>query len=249
MVKNKIQNSNILFLTLRTLAHIVLFFFALAGLTVLLVAVYHTLVYVSTRLWTPTFITVLPALTFILALGVVFLRQPVQNLLCLISVFFSVVALYLYAGAEYLAFLFLIVYVGAIAILFLFVIMLLHIKKQSAVSSPGIAGLLTPFGVVVAGTCIGVDDLLASTLEKLIVENTAISYQTEPNTISSLSWYVSNQFSDILLFSDILYRANSFLFFLVSLLLLTAMLGAIVLATSATDEAEPTSHTKQKRRA
>ena len=38
--------------------------------------------------------------------------------------------------------------------------------------------------------------------------------------------------------SDVLYRANAFLFFLVSFLLLTAMLGAIVLATSATDSDE-----------
>lgn len=71
---------------------------------------------------------ILPTVTLGLSLGVVFLKQPVHSLLCLISVFFSAALLYLYVGAEFLAFLFLIVYVGAIAILFLFVIMLLHLK-------------------------------------------------------------------------------------------------------------------------
>jgi NADH-quinone oxidoreductase subunit J len=75
---------------------------------------------------------VLPTVVIGLSLGVIFLKQPVHNLLCLITVFFSAASLYLYAGAEFLAFLFLIVYVGAIAILFLFVIMLLHLKPVFA---------------------------------------------------------------------------------------------------------------------
>lgn len=57
-----------------------------------------------------------------------------HGLLSLISVFFSVVVLYLSAGAEFLAFTFLIVYVGAIAILFLFVIMLLNVKELTSSS-------------------------------------------------------------------------------------------------------------------
>jgi hypothetical protein len=38
------------------------------------------------------------------------------------------------------------------------------------------------------------------------------------------------------MFSDLLYTYHCFLFFAAGLLLLTAMLGAIVLATSATDD-------------
>ena len=41
------------------------------------------------------------------------------------------------------------------------------------------------------------------------------------------------------MFSDLLYTYHCFLFFVAGLLLLTAMLGAIILATSATDENTP----------
>jgi NADH-quinone oxidoreductase subunit J len=95
------------------------------------------------------------------SIGVIFLKQPVHNLLCLITVFFTTTLLYLYAGAEFLAFLFLIVYVGAIAILFLFVIMLLHLKELTAAPRP-----LTPVTVLVlalsaAAVILGSEDLLA----------------------------------------------------------------------------------------
>lgn len=40
---------------------------------------------------------------------------------------------------------------------------------------------------------------------------------------------------DILVFGDLLYTYYSYLFMLIALLLLTAMLGAIVLATSTTE--------------
>jgi NADH-quinone oxidoreductase subunit J len=179
---------------------------------------------------------VLPAITFVLMFGVIFLQQPVQNLLCLISIFFSVVILYVHVGAEYLAFLFLIVYVGAVAILFLFVIMLLQIKKTTDSSFFHALAPIAPLVSVVACVCFGLNDFLSVALEKNFIDNEALLATVEPTNTVALNWYINNQFTDILTFSDILYRANALLFFIVSLLLLTAMIGAIVLATGATDE-------------
>ena len=110
----------------------------LAGVAVVLITVYHTVITLIGFALTPLFLFVLPPLTLSLAFGVVFFKQPVHNLLCLIGVFFTTVLLYIYVGAEFLAFLFLIVYVGAIAILFLFVIMLLNLKELT--SAPRISG-------------------------------------------------------------------------------------------------------------
>lgn len=75
----------------------------------------------------------LPTVTLGLGASVIFIKHPVHALLCLIAVFFNTVLLYLAAGAEFLALVFLIVYVGAIAILFLFVIRLLNVKELIAV--------------------------------------------------------------------------------------------------------------------
>ena len=54
-------------------------------------------------------------------------RNPVHSVLFLILVFFNAAALFLIAGAEFLAMILVIVYVGAVAVLFLFVVMMLDI--------------------------------------------------------------------------------------------------------------------------
>src|ERR1700755_2158188 len=54
-------------------------------------------------------------------------RNPVHSVLFLILSFFNAAALFLIAGAEFLAMILMIVYVGAVAVLFLFVVMMLDI--------------------------------------------------------------------------------------------------------------------------
>ena len=58
---------------------------------------------------------------------VVSARNPVHSVLFLILAFFNAAALFLIAGAEFLAMILVIVYVGAVAVLFLFVVMMLDI--------------------------------------------------------------------------------------------------------------------------
>ncbi len=54
-------------------------------------------------------------------------RNPVHSVLFLILAFFNAAALFLLAGAEFLAMILVIVYVGAVAVLFLFVVMMLDV--------------------------------------------------------------------------------------------------------------------------
>src|ERR671938_101507 len=61
------------------------------------------------------------------AVMVVTARNPVHSVLFLILAFFNASALFLIAGAEFLAMILVIVYVGAVAVLFLFVVMMLDI--------------------------------------------------------------------------------------------------------------------------
>jgi NADH-quinone oxidoreductase subunit J len=172
------------------------------------------------------------------AAGIIFLKQPVHSLLCLITVFFATVLLYVYTGAEFLAFLFLIVYVGAIAILFLFVIMLLNLKELTTAPTIVTTGAAAIFFPSVIITCIGIDDTLSYALTLFFVATDIFVFKREATSVDALIWYVNNRFSDILTFSSLLYTYHCFLFFLAGLLLLTAMLGAIILATSATDSDE-----------
>src|SRR6202166_127811 len=67
------------------------------------------------------------AVLLISATAVVSSRNPVHSVLFLILAFFNAAALFLIAGAEFLAMILVVVYVGAVAVLFLFVVMMLDI--------------------------------------------------------------------------------------------------------------------------
>jgi NADH:ubiquinone oxidoreductase subunit 6 (subunit J) len=118
--------------------------------------------------------------------------------------------------------------------------MLLHIKKSNQSLNLNTFKPFAPLILFVGTVCFGLNDLLSFSVQKNSIDSESLLMTTEPTSLSALKHYVLNQHSDILSFSDILYRFNAALFFLVSLLLLTAMLGAIVLATSATDEVTST---------
>ena len=70
---------------------------------------------------------VFSAILLVSAVMVVTARNPVHSVLFLILAFFNAAALFLIAGAEFLAMILVIVYVGAVAVLFLFVVMMLDV--------------------------------------------------------------------------------------------------------------------------
>lgn len=69
---------------------------------------------------------------------------------------------------------------------------------------------------------------------KVLIESDRLQFVTTV-CAENITYFVTYKFTDILIFSDLLYTYYSYLFMLISLLLLTAMIGAIVLATSTTD--------------
>ncbi len=71
---------------------------------------------------------VFAAILLVSAGMVVSARNPVHAVLFLILAFFNAAALFLLAGAEFLAMILVIVYVGAVAVLFLFVVMMLDVN-------------------------------------------------------------------------------------------------------------------------
>ncbi|GAB4415207.1 MAG: NADH-quinone oxidoreductase subunit J [Bacteroidia bacterium] len=67
------------------------------------------------------------------AVGLLLNRNPVYAALSLILNFFSIAGLYLSLSAEFLAAIQILVYAGAIMVLFLFVIMLLNLQEEHGV--------------------------------------------------------------------------------------------------------------------
>src|SRR5580658_9985591 len=88
---------------------------------------------------------VFAAILLVSAAMVVSARNPVHSVPFLILAFFNAAALFLLAGAEFLAMILVIVYVGAVAVLFLFVVMMLDInfsELRSGVQRYWVIGLM-----------------------------------------------------------------------------------------------------------
>src|SRR5687768_4978198 len=89
---------------------------------------------------------ILSFLAIMFALMVVFSRNPVNSVLYLVLTFFCIAGHYLLLNAQFLAVVHIAVYAGAIMVLFLFVIMLMNLNQDTEPQKTGlskvIAGLI-----------------------------------------------------------------------------------------------------------
>ncbi|MBE9605614.1 NADH-quinone oxidoreductase subunit J [Acetobacteraceae bacterium H6797] len=141
-------------------------------------------------------------------------RNPVHSVLFLILAFFNAAALFLIAGAEFLAMILVIVYVGAVAVLFLFVVMMLDI--DFAQMREGFQRY-APVGAAIGAV------LFAELL--MILGAWQAGPQVDALRLNPIPTDVSNTVA----IGRLLYTENILLFQIASLILLVAMMGAIVL--------------------
>ncbi|HXT80778.1 MAG TPA: NADH-quinone oxidoreductase subunit J [Acetobacteraceae bacterium] len=145
---------------------------------------------------------------------VVSARNPVHSVLFLILAFFNAAALFLIAGAEFLAMILVIVYVGAVAVLFLFVVMMLDVDFEQLRS--GFQRYLP------VGATVGV---------VLFFELVAVlwGWELSPQSIQLRMSPAPTTLSNTEALGQVLYTDYIFLFQTAGLILLVAMIGAIVL--------------------
>ena len=148
------------------------------------------------------------------ASGVIFARNPIASAMSLVATFFFLAGIYILLWAHTIAALQVLVYAGAIMVLFLFVIMLLSLSDHGPVmtfSATRIAGGAAVVGLFVA---------LTAVFRKL--------------PVSELAWTTNGErlktFGSIKHLGEIMYTQWLFPFEAVSLLLLVAILGAVVVA-------------------
>jgi NADH-quinone oxidoreductase subunit J len=141
-------------------------------------------------------------------------RNPVHSVLFLILCFFNAAALFLIAGAEFLAFILLIVYVGAVAVLFLFVVMMLDIDFSELRAG---VQRYAPIGAVIGAILF---------LELVLVLG---GWKVSPAAAGLLMTPMVAGLSNTDAIGRVLYTQYSFLFETASAVLMVAMIGAIVL--------------------
>jgi NADH-quinone oxidoreductase subunit J len=154
------------------------------------------------------------AILLVSATMVVTLRNPVHSVLFLILAFFNAAALFLIAGAEFLAMILVIVYVGAVAVLFLFVVMMLDIDFAQ------LRGGFQKYLPV--GATVGL--VLLAELEIVFGH-----WTVAPGSTALRSTPIVPGISNTAAIGRVLYTDYIFLFQTAGLVLLVAMIGAIVL--------------------
>jgi NADH-quinone oxidoreductase subunit J len=159
------------------------------------------------------FFYIFSAILLASAAMVVSSRNPVHSVLFLILAFFNAAALFLIAGAEFLAMVLVIVYVGAVAVLFLFVVMMLDVDFAELRS--GFQRYL-PIGAAV-GAVLFAEILSVAWGWKVSIGAAAMRMSPAP------------AISNTQALGNVIYTDYIFLFQAAGLVLLVAMIGAIVL--------------------
>lgn len=141
-------------------------------------------------------------------------KNPVHSVLWMLLLFIHIAALYLFLNAEFLAVIQIIIYAGAILVLFLFVIMLLNLKKEELGKRFQRGWTLS---ILIGAFFIA---LLLSILGKVTVFPPPGPYSIE----------AIQREGSIMTLGKVLYTEYLFPFEIVSVILLVAIIGAVVLA-------------------
>jgi NADH-quinone oxidoreductase subunit J len=170
----------------------------------------------------PFFFWLLAIVSVLAALGMIFMRKAVHSALLLATVMLCLAALYAIQNAPFLAFVQVIVYTGAVLMLFLFVLMLVGVSSTDSLVET-IRG--QRFWAVLAA--IGFLVLLS-----VGVGNAALG--------GSAGLTQANSEGNIVGLARLLFSKYVFAFEATSALLITAALGAMVLAHRERTEPKPT---------
>jgi NADH-quinone oxidoreductase subunit J len=148
------------------------------------------------------------------AATVITARNPVHSVLFLILAFFNAAALFLIAGAEFLAMILVIVYVGAVAVLFLFVVMMLDVNFVELREG---FQRYAPIGATVGAILFGELALVLGGWQ-FAPEASTLRLSTAPGELDNTR-----------ALGRLIYTDYIFLFQAAGLILMVAMIGAIVL--------------------
>jgi NADH-quinone oxidoreductase subunit J len=152
----------------------------------------------------------LAAITLATAFLTIYSRNPIHSAIYLVLCFFSIAGHYLWFNAQFLALVHIIVYSGAIMVLFLFTIMLMNLNKEDEVHKPRI----TRIGALVVFVIMSVVFITIFINSKTIMTG----YDTS-----------GEDFQSIKVLGKVLLNEYMFPFEFISILLLVAMIGTVLL--------------------
>jgi NADH-quinone oxidoreductase subunit J len=167
--------------------------------------------------WGPAILFYLfAAIALVAALAVVTLRNPMYGAIALLTCFLAIAVLFFMRHAEFIGVVQIFVYGGGIMVLFLFVIMLVNLHRLHESKLFADHG---PMAFVLAVLLVGLLVLVVYPLRFAAPEPSPASFTAVEGTLAGNAEAVAWQ----------LYRGYLLPFEIVSLFLLVAMIGAVVL--------------------
>ncbi len=158
------------------------------------------------------------------AAGVVLLRQPVHAALSLLATFLAVAGLFVLAHAEFLAAVQVLVYAGGVMVLFLFVIMFVNVRTVN--KEPQYLQPLVPVAILTS--------LLFMALAGAGLWALGLRPAADPTPLRLVGGQLAGNSEAV---GWVLYRDYLLPFEVVSILLLVAIVGAILLGRKPREEA------------
>jgi NADH-quinone oxidoreductase subunit J len=159
-------------------------------------------------------------LSIFFSILVISAKNPVHSILYLILTFFTFTIHYILMNAQFLAIVNFIVYMGAILVLFLYTLMLINLNKESEPVKPFMIKIAAVFGGGILAVA------LVSSLKSLGASDPVVLKNPELGLVKNLGKILFNEF--LLPFE------------VSSVLLLSAMVGAVLLATKDPKETKAT---------
>jgi NADH-quinone oxidoreductase subunit J len=152
---------------------------------------------------------ILSFMTVMFALLVIFSRNPIHSVLYLVLTFFCIAGHYLLMNSQFLAIVHIVVYAGAIMVLFLFVIMLMNLNEQT---DPRKSAMSKVIASLVGGMILLV----------LVASLKGTEQFMQANVAGKNTGLIEN-------LGEVLFTEYLFPFEIVSILLLAALVGVIML--------------------
>lgn len=178
--------------------------------------------------------------SIILGIFIIISRNPVISVLYLIGLFVSISILLILIGFNFIGLSYILVYVGAVSILFLFILMLINIRISELLSETNndipLAILTLMLFFYIVGGILPINSLDQKTFSKIIdifeIYNIQPSFSTYENIvyISSKTWdNLLIEINHISAIGNIIYTNYAIWLIIVSVILLLAMVGSIVI--------------------
>jgi len=156
--------------------------------------------------------------------------NPIQSIFWLVLCFLFGSSLLINLNLDFIPLILIIIYVGSIVILFLFIIMMLDLQEFKKIPAFNIIPLLVLIFIMIFSNSFIINYLSELTLEILGVNN----------------WLFSNE-DDLFLIGSLLYNYLYIPLIIITLLLLVALVGVIILGLETSEKRKQDLNTQQRR--